>query len=57
MDGKTSNGSKRSTGKNKEEQVVNTMSVYSTNYGISLVQDYISEKTNEIPMGPKLLKN
>ena len=56
MDGKTSNGSKRSTGKNKEEQVVNTMSVYSTNYGISLVQDYISEKTNEIPMGPKLLK-
>ena len=56
MDGKTSNGSKRSTGKNKEEQVVNTMSVYSTNYGISLVQDYISEKTNEIPMGPKLLE-
>ena len=32
------------------------MSVYSTNYGISLVQDYISEKTNEIPMGPKLLE-
>ena len=56
MDGKTSNGSKRSAGKNKEEQVVNTMSVYSTNYGISLVQDYISEKTNEIPMGPKLLE-
>ena len=56
MDGKTSNGSKRITGKNKEEQVVNTMSVYSTNYGISLVQDYISEKTNEIPMGPKLLE-
>ena len=56
MDGKTSNGSKRSDGKNKEEQVVNTMSVYSTNYGISLIQDYISEKTNEIPMGPKLLE-
>jgi predicted transposase YbfD/YdcC len=56
MDGKTSNGSKRSVGINKEETVVNTMSVYSTNYGISLIQDYIDEKSNEIPMGPKLLE-
>ena len=55
MDGKTSNGSSRSTGINKEEAVVNTMSVYSNNYGFSLIQDYISEKSNEIPMGPKLL--
>ena len=51
MDGKTSNGSSRSTGINKEEPVVNTMSVYSNNYGISLIQDYITEKSNEIPMG------
>lgn len=56
MDGKTSNGSKRNIGKNKDENVVNTMSVYSTNYGISLIQDYIEEKSNEIPMGPKLLE-
>ena len=56
MDGKTSNGSSRSTGINKDEEVVNTMSVYSNNYGISLVQDYITEKSNEIPMGPKLLE-
>lgn len=56
MDGKTSNGSSRSTGINKEEEVVNTMSVYSNNYGFSLIQDYITEKSNEIPMGPKLLK-
>lgn len=56
MDGKTSNGSKRNTGINKEEDVVNTMSVYSNNYGFSLVQDYITEKSNEIPMGPKLLE-
>lgn len=55
MDGKTSNGSSRSTGINKEEVVVNTMSVYSNNYGFSLIQDYITEKSNEIPMGPKLL--
>lgn len=56
MDGKTSNGSKRSTGINKCENVVNTMSVYSTNYGMSLIQDYIEEKSNEIPMGPRLLE-
>ena len=56
MDGKTSNGSSRSTGINKGEEVVNTMSVYSNNYGISLVQDYITGKSNEIPMGPKLLE-
>ena len=56
MDGKTSNGSSRSTGINKNEKVVNTMSVYSNNYGISLIQDYITEKSNEIPMGPKLLE-
>ena len=56
MDGKTSNGSSRSTGINKEEAVVNTMSVYSNNYGFSLIQDYITEKSNEIPMGPKLLE-
>lgn len=32
------------------------MSVYSNNYGISLIQDYIPSKTNEITMGPKLLE-
>lgn len=56
LDGKTSNGSTRSIGINKEEKVVNTMSVYSNNYGISIIQDYIKEKSNEIPMAPELLK-
>ena len=56
MDGKTSNGSSRSNGIDKDEDIVNTMSVYSNNYGISLIQDYITEKSNEIPMGPKLLE-
>lgn len=56
MDGKTSNGSKRIAGINKKEKVVNTMSVYSNKYGISLIQDYVEEKSNEIPMGPKLLE-
>lgn len=56
LDGKTSNGSTRSIGINKEEKIVNTMSVYSNNYGISIIQDYIKEKSNEIPMAPELLK-
>ena len=56
MDGKVSKGSTRSTGNNKDDKPTNTMSVYSRNYGISLIQDYIDEKSNEIPMGPELLK-
>lgn len=56
MDGKTSNGSTRNIGKNANVKRVNTMSVYSTNYGMSLIQDYIDKKSNEIPMGPKLLE-
>jgi len=56
MDVKTSNGSKRNVGINKDENVVNTMNVYSTNYGVSLIQDYIEEKTNEIPIAPRLLE-
>ena len=32
------------------------MSVYSHNYGVSIIQDYIKDKDNEIPMGPKLLE-
>ena len=36
--------------------LLNTMSVYSHNYGVSILQDYIEDKTNEISMGPKLLE-
>lgn len=32
------------------------MSIYSHDYGVSLVQDYIEDKSNEIPMDPKLIK-
>lgn len=56
MDGKISNGSSRSKACGKEIKSINTMSVYSNNYGISLIQDYIDEKTNEILMVPKLLE-
>ena len=56
MDGKTSNGSSRSKLTTEEIKPVNTMSIYSHNYGLSLIQDYIDEKSNEIPMGPELIK-
>ena len=56
MDGKTSNGSSRSRLTTNELRPLNTMSIYSHNYGISLIQDYIDEKSNEIPMGPELIK-
>lgn len=56
MDGKVSKGSGRNGDNTNEIKPVNTMSIYSHNYGITLVQDYISEKSNEIPMGPNLIK-
>ena len=40
----------------EEIKTLNTMSIYSHNYGLSLVQDYIEDKSNEIPMGPELIK-
>lgn len=56
MDGKVIIGSSRSKETGNNYSPVNTMSIYYNNYGISLIQDYIGEKTNEIPMGPKLLE-
>lgn len=43
MDGKTTNGSSRSKESSEKIKPVNTMSVYSTNYGISLIQDFIDK--------------
>ena len=56
LDGKTTNGSSRSKITTEERAPVNTMSVYSHNYGVSLIQEYIEEKKNEITMGPKLIE-
>lgn len=56
LDGKTSNGSSRKKTDVAAIPSVNTMSVYSSLYGIALTHDYIGEKTNEIPMGPTLIK-
>lgn len=56
MDGKVTTGSGRNKENSEEIKALNTMSIYSHNYGVSLVQDYIKEKSNEIPMGPELIK-
>ena len=56
IDGKTTNSSSRSCLTTIKISPLNTMSVYSHNYGVSIIQDYIKEKDNEIPMGPKLLE-
>lgn len=56
MDGKTINGSSRSEITTGKILPANVMSIYSHDYGMSIVQDFIEEKTNEIPMGPELIK-
>ena len=56
MDGKITKGSSRNKENAEEINGLNTMSIYSHNYGVSLVQDYIEDKSNEIPMGSELIK-
>lgn len=56
MDGKTINGSSRSELTTERILPTNVMSIYSHDYGMSIIQDFIFEKTNEIPMGPELIK-
>ena len=56
MDGKTINGSSRSELTTNKVLPTNVMSIYSHDYGMSIIQDFIEEKSNEIPMGPELIK-
>lgn len=56
MDGKVTKGSSRNKENTDEIKALNTMSIYSHNYGVSLVQDFIEDKSNEVPMGPELIK-
>ena len=56
MDGKTINGSLRSELTTNKILPTNVMSIYSHDYGMSIIQDFIEEKSNEIPMGPELIK-
>lgn len=56
MDGKTINGSSRSELTTDKTLPTNVMSIYSHDYGMAIIQDFIEEKSNEIPMGPELIK-
>ena len=55
MDGKNCNSSGRNSSKTGEIKSIQAMSIYSNNLGICLATEFIEEKTNEIPTGPKLL--
>ena len=52
MDGKESRGSRRS----RDGNALHTLNLYSADYGICIGQEFIEEKSNEIPAGPKLLE-
>lgn len=56
VDGKESRGSKRKSGECGEVRALQTLNVYSADYGICLAQKFIEEKTNEIPAAQELLK-
>lgn len=56
VDGKESRGSKRKSGNNGEAKALQTLNVYSSDYGMCLAQKFIEEKTNEIPAAQELLK-
>lgn len=55
LDGKELNGSGRNNSTNGRIKNIQAMSAYSTKYEITLATEFIEEKTNEIPTGPKLL--
>lgn len=56
VDGKESRGSRRKSGDGTEVRALQTLNVYSSDYGICLAQKFIEEKTNEIPAAQELLK-
>ena len=55
IDGKVSRGSGRGKINGEEIPVLNTLSAYSSKYGINLGQEYIDKK-NEVPNVPKLIQ-
>lgn len=57
MDGKESRGSKRNRTATKETKALHTLNLYSADYGLCVTQEFIEEKTNEIPTGPVMLEH
>ena len=56
VDGKESRGSKRKAWGQGEVKALQTLNVYSNDYGMCLAQKFIEEKTNEIPAAQEVLK-
>lgn len=56
VDGKESRGSKRKNSGQGEVRALQTLNVYSNDYGICLAQKFIEEKTNEIPAAQEILR-
>lgn len=56
VDGKESRGSKRKAWGQGEVKALQTLNVYSNDYGMCLAQKFIEEKTNEIPAAQEILK-
>lgn len=56
MDGKIPKGSSKNKVNTEEIKALNTISIYFHNYGVSLVQNCIEDKSQEISMGPELIK-
>lgn len=56
VDGKESRGSKRKSGSQGEVKALQTLNVYSNDYGMCLAQKFIGEKTNEIPAAQEILR-
>lgn len=55
VDGKESRGSKRKDAGQGEVKALQTLNVFSNDYGICLAQKFIEEKTNEIPAAQEIL--
>lgn len=55
IDGKESRGSRRNGGNGVEGKALQTLNVYSADYGICIEQKFIEEKTNEIPAAQEVL--
>ena len=55
LDGKEINSSGREFSKKGKVKNIQAMSAYSTKYDMTLATEFIDDKTNEIPTGPKLL--
>lgn len=56
VDGKESRGSKRNQTDKDAVRALQTLNVFSTSYQMCLAQEFIGEKTNEIPAAQELLK-